>query len=92
MSDGDRISRLLRTKLRGAGRQYAEARQAFDDGRIEGLDLPTQEGKARIVCRRHAEQRAVELGSDLRPSCFDADHPDCQGCVEDIRNDCIQTW
>ena len=50
------------------------------------------EGRARIVCRRYAERRAVSLDERLRPVCYDADHPDCQGCVEDIDAGTIETW
>jgi len=93
MSDGDRIERFVRTKLRNAGRQYERARRAFGDGRAETLaGLPTTDGKVRIVCRRHAEKRAVALDGEARPDCFEAGHPDCEGCVEDIRDGCIETW
>lgn len=94
MSDRDRLSRFLRTKLRGAGRQYEQARKSFARARTEAVaDLPTdEEGRARIVCRRHAEQRAVTVDAEGRPACFEAGHPDCEGCVEDIRAECIETW
>jgi hypothetical protein len=94
MSDPDRLSRFLRTKLRGAGRQYAEARRAFQEARTEAVaELPTDDsGRARLVCRRFAEQRAVEVDAEARPACFEADHPDCEGCVEDIRDGCVETW
>jgi hypothetical protein len=94
MTDSDRLSRFLRTKLRGAGRQYGEARQAYRAARDRRrLNLPTDErGRARIVCRRHAERRAVRLDGDDRPHCFEAGHPDCEGCVEDIRERRIETW
>lgn len=94
MTDSDRLSRFFRTKLRDAGQQYEQARRAFERARTEAVsDLPTDEsGKARIVCRRHAEQRAVDVDGEGRPDCFDADHPDCRGCVEDIRDSCIETW
>lgn len=60
MTDSDKLSRFLRAQVQNAGRQYEEARQAFQEAREETTDetddsdLPT----ARIVCRRHAEQRA----------------------------------
>jgi hypothetical protein len=89
----DRLTRFLRTKLRGAGRQYEEARRAFDEARTGALaDLPTDEdGRARVVCRRYAERRAVALDGEGRPACYEA-HPDCDGCVEDIREGSIETW
>jgi len=94
MTDPDRLSRFVRIKMRGAGRQYAEARRAFRGARRGALaDLPTdEEGRARIVCRRHAEKRAVRVDGQARPECYDAGHPDCEGCVEDIRDACIETW
>jgi len=93
MSDGDRLERFVRTKLRGAGRQYEQARRAFGEGRTRALaNLPSTDGNAQIVCRRHAERRAVELDADARPDCYEAGHTDCEGCVEDIRDGCIETW
>lgn len=100
MSNRRRIERLVRMKLRSAGRQWGEARREFEAGResaddplVDLPDLPTDdEGRARIVCRRHAERRAVDLDGAGRPHCFDPDHQDCQGCVEDIRDDRIETW
>ena len=94
MGDRRRLKRFLRTKLRSAGRQVEEARQAYESARKRALaDLPTDdEGRARIVCRRHAERRAVDLDEEARPVCYDADHVDCRGCVEDIREGCIETW
>ena len=94
MTDTDRLSRFLRTKVRNAGRQYERAKQAYDSARASALaDLPTdEEGRARIVCRRYAERRTVSLGEEARPTCFDAEHPDCRGCLEDIRENRIETW
>ena len=94
MTDSDRLTRFLRAQVNSAGRQYEEARQAFLEARNEATsetddgDLPT----ARIVCRRHAEKRAVRVDEEGHPGCYDADHPDCQGCVEDIRDATIETW
>ncbi|PSQ32315.1 hypothetical protein BRD09_04120 [Halobacteriales archaeon SW_10_68_16] len=94
MTDGDRLGRFLRTKVRSAGRQYEQARRAYDSARASALaDLPTDgAGQARIVCRRYAEKRTVPLEEGARPACFEADHPDCQGCLEDIRAGRIETW
>jgi hypothetical protein len=94
MTDSDRLARFLRAQVQSAGRQYEEARQAFVDARREAADdaddgdLPT----ARIVCRRHAEQRVVGIDGNGRPSCFEAGHPDCEGCAEDVRAGRIETW
>ena len=91
MPDSDRLSRFLRTKVRGAGRQYEQARQAFTEARTDALDGSDPE-QARIVCRRYAEKREVTLDGDGRPTCFETGHPDCEGCVEDIRAGYIETW
>ncbi|WP_129114284.1 DUF7091 family protein [Halegenticoccus tardaugens] len=97
----DRIDRFIRTTFRGAGRRYAEARKAYREGRGETdggeganrFDLPRdEEGRARLVCRRYAEQRAVTVDGDGRPSCFDPDHADCRGCAEDVREGVVETW
>ena len=94
MSNRRRLELLLKSKLRSAGRQYAEARYAYETAKdVAAADLPVDEaGRARIVCRRYAEKRAVELDEGFRPACFDADHQDCRGCVEDIRDGRVQTW
>lgn len=92
MTDRDRLKRFVRSKLRSAGRTLAKAENAYRSGRRTGT-LPTDEaGRARIVCRRYAERRAVELDDRGRPDCYDPDHPDCQGCVEDIEDGAIETW
>lgn len=94
MAEDDRLASLVRSTLRSAGRQLAEARRAYDDAKRSALeDLPADEqGQARIVCRRHAERRAVSLDEHGRPHCFDPGHPDCQGCVEDIDDGSVETW
>lgn len=95
MAQGSRFGRFLRAKARSAGRQYERARQAYRDARDATLagDLPTDErGRARIVCRRHAERRRTRVDADGRPACFEKDHPDCEGCLEDVRSGRIETW
>jgi hypothetical protein len=94
MGNRRRLKWLLRTKLRSAGRQVEEARQQYRDGLESARNgLPRDEsGRAQIVCRRHAEKRAVSLDDASRPHCFDPDSVDCQGCVEDIREDVVETW
>lgn len=84
----DRLERFVRVAARRAGARYEEARRAYRAGR----DLPGEDGQARIVCRRHAERREVAVDDAGRPDCFDADHPACQGCVEDVRDGCVETW
>lgn len=90
MTDPDRLTRFFKS----AGRQYEEARRAYGGGKQSVLeDLPTDDkGRAQIVCRRFAERRAAPLDDEARPACFDSDHPDCQGCLEDIRSGQIETW
>ena len=88
---------FVRRTVRDVGRQYAEAKRAYEAGRTESaaasFDLPTDgEGRARVVCRRYAERRAVAVDEEGRPACFDADHLDCQGCAEDVREGVVETW
>lgn len=88
----ERLERFVRGKIRAAGRQYADAKQAYRSGRVT-VDLPRDEaGRARIVCRRYAEKRAAKLDEAGRPACFDSDSPDCQGCAEDVRAGRVETW
>ena len=92
------FERFVHSAMRSAGRRYEEARRAYRDGRegtpaSPGDDLPRDDAdRARIVCRRHAEQRAVSVDGDGRPACFDSDHPDCRGCAEDVREGVVETW
>jgi len=90
----DRLESFLRSKIRSVGRQYADAKRAYSNARRSALaNLPQDDdGRARIVCRRYAERRAVELDAEARPACFDPDHPDCEGCVRDVRDGRIETW
>jgi len=92
--DDDRLERFIGTALRSVGNQLSAAKRAYSDGKRAAMaGLPSDEdGRARIVCRRHAERRAVSLDDAGRPACFDPDHPDCQGCVEDIEGGSIETW
>jgi hypothetical protein len=94
MDDGRRLERLLRGKLRQAGRQLADANRAYADAKRSALaDLPQDdEGRAKLVCRRYAERRAVSLDDAGRPACFEAGHQDCEGCVEDVREGTVETW
>lgn len=94
MSNRRRLELLLRSKLRSAGRQYEEATRAYNASKsATTAGLPTDDdGKVRIVCRRYAEKRSLSLDEQGRPPCFDPDHLDCQGCVEDIDDGRIETW
>ena len=90
----DRFERFVRRTFRRAGRRYAEVRQAYRDGRDDfPFDLPTDdEGRARLICRRFAERRAVSVDARGRPACFEAGVPDCEGCAEDVREGVVETW
>ncbi|WEL19018.1 MULTISPECIES: hypothetical protein [unclassified Halorhabdus] len=92
--DGQRLPQFLRSGIESAGRQLAEARRAYESAKHAARsDLPlAEDGRARIVCRRHAERRAVRVDGSGRPECVDPEHPDCQGCVEDVRAGTIETW
>ena len=93
MDDDGRLRRFVEN-LRAAGDQFAEAKRAYSDAKRSALaDLPQDDhGRAKIVCRRYAEKRAVALDDAGRPDCFDPDHTDCQGCVEDVRDGIVETW
>ncbi|MFC7129971.1 DUF7091 family protein [Haloferax chudinovii] len=91
----DRLESIIRSAARNAGKRYEEVKRAYRDGRDSSPahSLPRDaEGRAKLVCRRHAERRAVAVDEQGRPACFDPDHPDCQGCVEDIREGIVETW
>ena len=92
--DEGRIRRFLETTFRSASQQIDDARRAYSDAKRSALaDLPQDEaGRAKIVCRRYAERRAVSLDEQARPACFDPDHQDCRGCVEDVREGVVETW
>ena len=98
----DRLERVIRQQLRKAGKQFEEARRAYAEGRDDPecdaaaaarFGLPTDDtGRARIVCRRHAERRTVPVDDAGRPACFESGHPDCEGCAEDVRDGVVETW
>jgi hypothetical protein len=78
-----------------SGETIEEARQSYEAGKRASTtpDLPTSEdGEARIVCRRYVEKRAVAVDATGRPACYEADHPDCEGCVADIEDGRVETW
>ena len=81
--------------LDGVRDTVEEARESYEEGKTASTvpDLPTNEdGEARIVCRRYAERRAVELDAKGRPECYDSGHPDCEGCVADVADGRVETW
>ncbi|ACV11802.1 conserved hypothetical protein [Halorhabdus utahensis DSM 12940] len=92
--DEQSLPGFLRSSLQSAGQQLAEARRAYENAKHTArTDLPlAEDGQARIVCRRYAERRAVKIDEDGQPDCFDVEHPDCRGCVEDVRAGTVETW
>ncbi len=91
MSDEGRIERFLHSMAHAAGRRYAESRRAYSHGRTRAdVDGPYDE-HARIVCRRYAQKRTVILDG-YEPDCFETGHPDCEGCLEDVREGTVETW
>ncbi|WP_254522684.1 DUF7091 family protein [Natrinema caseinilyticum] len=103
MADRRQLERFLRSTLQGAGEQFEAFRRSTDEqfeearGSYEvaknARSLPSDEaGRAKIVCRRHAQQRAAKLDEEYRPACYEAGHPDCEGCAEDVREGRIETW
>jgi hypothetical protein len=86
------IGGYLRRAIRSAGRQYEQSREQFTTGRTVNRLPADEHGRAKIVCRRHADKRAVMLSERGVPPCFDAENRDCQGCLEDIREGAIETW
>ena len=93
----DRFETFMRDRLRELGREYERTRRAYTAGKNEADPspadaLPTDEdGRAKLVCRRYAERRAVDIDDGV-PACFDPDHTDCVGCVEDIEAGRIEIW
>ncbi len=103
MADRRRLERFLRSRLQDAGEQYEqlrdstdsqleEAREAYERAK-NARELPAdEEGRVKLVCRRYAEQRAAMLDEEYRPACYEAGHPDCEGCAEDVQAGRIETW
>jgi hypothetical protein len=103
MPDRRQLERFLRSTLQEAGEQFEELRRSTDGQLDEARDsyavaknargLPSDDaGRAKIVCRRYAEQRAAKLDEEFRPACYEEGHPDCEGCAEDVREGRIETW
>ncbi len=95
----ERFDGFVSERLRELGRQYERARRAYAEGKGHPQraaileELPVDDaGRAKLVCRRYAEKRAVKLEADGKPACFDPDHTDCVGCLEDIRDGIVETW
>jgi hypothetical protein len=90
----ERSQRAYREGRGGRGDPDADADADASPGAgAARYDLPTDEaGRARLVCRRHAERRAALVDADGRPACFEAGHPDCEGCAEDVREGVVETW
>lgn len=92
VSDRERVERFVRSTLQTAGRQYAEAKEAYREGQRTATLPRNEDGLVRIVCRRYTERRAVELDDEGRPACYDPDHPACRGCAEDVQEGIVETW
>lgn len=103
MADRNRLEQFLRSTVRGAGERYEQARGSTNEQLSDAREayqaaknahsLPSDEaGRVKIVCRRYAEQRATKLDDEYRPACYEATHPDCEGCVEDVYDGRIETW
>lgn len=90
--DRERVKRFIRSTLQNAGRQVTEAKESYREGKTTAQLPRDDKGRVRLVCRRYAERRAVRLDSEGRPACFDADHPDCRGCAEDVQEGIVETW
>ncbi|MFB6124820.1 MAG: hypothetical protein ABEJ59_02540 [Halanaeroarchaeum sp.] len=82
---------IVKRAARSAGRQVESARREFSRARREAAIPADEEGRAKIVCRRHAERRAVHI-EDGAPECYEADHPACESCVADLADGVIETW
>lgn len=81
----------VKKAARRAGRTMEEASDEYTEGRVAGSLPRDEEGRAKIVCRRYAEKRAVDL-EGAKPTCFEADNDDCESCVQDIRDGHVETW
>ena len=92
MSDIAGIARRAALRAaRSVGRQLSEAKHEYRTGKSESRLPRDDAGRAKLVCRRYAEKRAVHL-EDGVPECFDAGHPACQGCAEDVQDGSVETW
>ncbi|MFB6095200.1 MAG: hypothetical protein ABEJ71_01955 [Halodesulfurarchaeum sp.] len=87
----DPLGGWLKRAARKAGRGVERLRSEFAEGRVSGSLPRDEEGRARLVCRRYAERRAVHLENG-RPECFEAGHPDCESCAQDTREGVVETW
>lgn len=73
-------------------KQLGEAADAFRNARAASGLPRDEDGRVKLVCRRHAERRAVPLDDLGRPSCYEEGHPDCDGCLEDVRDGTVEVW
>mgnify|MGYP000515272474 CR=1 FL=1 len=85
------LGHWLRNAARKAGRTVGAVGTQFTGGHIEGRLPQDETGKVRIVCRRHAERRAVTL-EDGTPTCYEPTNPDCESCLADLADGTIETW
>jgi len=85
------LGEWVRTAARRAGRTLERARREYSTGRVSGSLPRDDDGRARIVCRRYAEQRAVRL-PDGKPECFESGNADCESCARDVADGHVETW
>jgi hypothetical protein len=85
------LGSLFRSAARKAGRTVGAVDDEFSEGRIEGALPQDEAGQVKIVCRRYAERRAVELDSGV-PTCHEEGIPDCESCLEDLEDGTVETW
>ncbi|MFB6163205.1 MAG: hypothetical protein ABEJ86_07205 [Halococcoides sp.] len=82
----------LRRHARRAGRRLERTRKAFREGRERSRQDRPDADRIGLGCRRHADRRVVDLDGAGRPACFEAGHPDCEGCLDDIEAGRLDTW
>lgn len=81
----------VKKAARRAGRTVGEASDEYAEGKIANSLPQDEDGRAKIVCRRYSERRAVEIQGG-RPECFEAGDEDCESCVRDIAAGHVETW
>lgn len=85
------LGEWVKKAARRAGRTMESASEEYTEGRVAGSLPRDEEGRVKIVCRRHAEKRAVHL-EEARPECFEEGNPDCESCATDVRDGYVETW
>lgn len=86
------LGKWVKKAARRAGRTVEAASEEFSVGKLQSSLPQDEEGRAKIVCRRHTERRAVDIEGNGEPACFEAENADCESCAEDIREGHVETW